>query len=360
MDLALILFYYNAMRVRYLLFILLTTGCFLIQSCNNQSSDEGNGKEAVQETNHSVLDAIDAVNKKILEDSLNPDLYEERAKIYLEHEAYNEAFKDVTVVLELDSNYAPYYVTQADIYLGMGKLQKTVESLEKAISLDKSNTDAYLRLAEMSIVIRDYKAAIGYIDQALQVDELLDKAYMLRGVILMENNDTTRGIRNFQKAIDVNQNNLEANIQLGTIFAMKKNDLAIDYFNNALNLDPENMDVRYYLGMYYQETQRYDLAIQSYNLILEKNPDFYIALFNIGYIQLVYLQEFETAIDYFTRVIEINPEYTEAYFNRGFAYELMQDTEKSIADYRKTLELHPNYEKAIDGLNRIDDYLMNQ
>ena len=53
----------------------------------------------------------------------------------------------------------------------------------------------------------------------------------------------------------------------------------------------------------------------------------------------------------------MNPEYTEAYYNRGFAYELLKDVENSQRDYNKVLELHPNYEKAIDGLNRISDYL---
>lgn len=348
------------MKFKYIFFAIFFLLGLSFLSCVNKekTAEEKGGLESV--VNESVLDQLDNINAKIQKDSLNPDLYAKRAEIYLENEAYNEAFKDIVSALEQDSTHAPYYVIQADIYLGMGKLQQSVRGLEKAISLDNKNTDAYLRLAEMSIVIRDYKKAIGYIDQALQVDELLDKAYMLRGVILMENGDTTRGIRNFQKAIDVNQGYLEAYIQLGTIFALKKNDLAIDYFNNALNIDPENIDVNYYLAMYYQESGRYENAIQLYNFILDRQPDFYIALYNIAYIKLVYQNEYETAIEYFTRVIDINPEYTEAYYNRGFTYELLHDVDRSRNDYKKTLELHPNYEKAIDGLNRVDDYLNNQ
>ena len=239
----------------------------------------------------------------------------------------------------------------------MGKLQKTVEALEKAVSLDSENTDAYLKLAEMSIVIRDYQKALGYIDKALRVDDLNAKGYMLRGVVLMETGDTIRGIRNFQKAIDVKQDYLEAHVQLGTLYALKKSDLAIDYFNNALNIDPANIDVRYSLGMYYQETGRYEKAIQSYEFLLEQDPSFYIADFNIGYIYLVYLKDFKSAVDYFTRTIDLNPEYTEAYYNRGFAYELLKDPENSRKDYEKVLELHPNYEKAIEGMNRITEYL---
>ncbi len=42
----------------------------------------------------------------------------------------------------------------------------------------------------------------------------------------------------------------------------KKNKLAVDYFNNALNIKPDNIDVSYYLAMYYQETGSYDEAIK--------------------------------------------------------------------------------------------------
>ena len=69
------------------------------------------------------------------------------------------------------------------------------------------------------------------------------------------------------------------------------------------------------------------------------------------------LEEFEAAVDYFTRTIEMNHEYVEAYYNRGFAYELLKDVENSRRDYEKVLELYPNYELAIDGLNRISEFV---
>ncbi|MCD4695239.1 MAG: tetratricopeptide repeat protein, partial [Bacteroidales bacterium] len=195
---------------------------------------------------------------------------------------------------------------------------------------------------------------------ALKKDELAAKGYLLRGLIMVENGDTIRGIRNFQKAIDVQQNYLDAHLQLGLLYAEKKNKLAIDYFNNALNIDPANIDVKYYLGMFYQETANYDKAIQTYTSILDQVPDFYIAYYNIGYIKLVFQEDFEGAVDKFSKCIELKDDYVEAYYNRGFAYELLKNVEKSRQDYKKTLELHPNYDKAVDGLNRIDEFLINQ
>ena len=89
-------------------------------------------REATAEgTSDEFLVQLDGVNSRILKDSLNPDLFAERARIYTDQEAWNEAFKDISTALELDSMHAPYYVILSDVYLGMGKLRKTVESFDK-------------------------------------------------------------------------------------------------------------------------------------------------------------------------------------------------------------------------------------
>jgi len=334
--------------------LLLLIAVFGFISCSHKESRQAD-TSAPSKTD-AIVDQLDELNKSIREDSLNPDLYRDRAEFYLDNEEYNEAFKDITSAIEIDSTYSGYYVTLSDVYLSMGKLQKSVEALEKSIQLNKENPDAYLRLAEINIVILDYNEALTYIDKALKVDELAPKGYLLRGVVMLENGDTIRAIRNFQKAIDVDQNYFDAHMQLAQLYAMKGNDLAVDYFNNALNIQPDNDEVMYSLAMYYQETGQYDKAIQQYNILLDRNPDFYFATFNIGYIYLVYLQDYQKAVDYFTQTIDMRKDYAEAYYNRGFAYELLKDVDKSWADYKKTLELHANYDKAIEGLNRIEEF----
>ena len=338
----------NKIFVLLLIFGLLS-GCQLVNE--KQQSTTVNGIE------NKVIAGLDELNNKIRNDSLNPDLYHERSKFYLENNELNGALKDLLTALQLDSNYAGYYVTISDVYLAMGKLQKTVESLERAIELDNKHVDAYLKLAEISMVIHDYKKALAYIDLALKTDDLAAKGYLLRGVVMIENGDTLRAVRNFQKAIDVQQNYIDAHLQLAILYASEKNDIAIDYFNNALNIEPSNIDIMYYLAMYYQETGRFDKAIQAYNSILDLDPGFFLARYNIGYINLVYFEKFEEAINDFTETIRINPEYPEAWYNRGLSYELLKNVEYSRKDYEKTLELSANYQKAIDGLNRIDQYL---
>jgi tetratricopeptide (TPR) repeat protein len=326
----------------------------LFYSCSS------NEKKVIKEASDTIeldqtIAILDKLNKGIQEDSLNPDLFHERALYYFDNNEISAALNDIRKAIRMDSTYAEYHVTISDIYLKMGNLKSCAESLDKAVFLDSKNKDAYLKLAEISIVIRDYDKALKYIDQVFIIDELESRGFFLRGIVKLETGDTIKGIRNFQKAIDVNQDFFDAHLQLGMLYLEKKNKLALDYFNNALNIDPTNLEVIYYIGMYYQSNGEYDKAIQKYNFILDQDAGYFYATYNIGYVNLVYLKEFDVAIDYFSRTIEIEPAYTDAWYNRGFSYELKEDLKNARTDYKKTLELDPNHEKALDGLNRLDE-----
>jgi tetratricopeptide (TPR) repeat protein len=334
---------------------LLISVLFITIACQQQKSGQQNISGDTISDNS--LTRLKDLNRLIHEDSTNAGLYNERALLFLENEAYNDALKDAVTATELDSMTPGYFITLSDTYLGMGKVQSAIESLEKAYSLDADDIPVLIKLAEINVVIRDYKKAIEYIDKVMKLDDHQAKAYFLRGVVMLENKDTLHSIPNFQKAIDMHQDYFDAHLQLGLIFADKKNKLAVDYFNNALNLQPENTEVSYYLALFYQETGEYEKAIHIYEAMLQKHPDFYFALYNIGYVNLVYLNDYDKAIEYFTKAISIKPDYADAYYNRGFAYELKKDAENSRNDYKKALEYSPNYEKAINGMNRIDEFL---
>jgi tetratricopeptide (TPR) repeat protein len=340
---------------KYLVLLIIAAISFACQQKKTTTQNE----RKIDNTD-TLKDRLNELTSLIQRDSGNAGLFNERAALYSEKENYHEALKDALTSVEIDSTRSDFFVTLADAYLGLGKLQPSLQSLDKAIALDPKNKKAILKQAEIYIIFRDYKKAMDYIDNVIKLDELEPKAYFLRGVVFLENKDTSRSIRNFQKAIDVNQDYFDAHLQLGMIYAQKKNKLAVDYFNNALNIKPDNADVSYYLAMYYQETGGYDEAIKIYEGLLLKDPEFYYALYNIGYINLVYLRDYPKAVEFFTKVIELKPDYTDAWYNRGFAWEMQKNVENSQQDYKKALELTPNYQKAIDGLNRIDDYLINQ
>lgn len=314
-----------------------------------------NEKKGVTEQNSVALPSeSDTLNEKILSDSLNPEHYYLRSRYYLEQKDINRALADINKAIQLDEKKSDYFVVLSEIYLSMERLPNCLESLKKAEELDPANNNALLKLAEVHLILKDYPSTFEYTKKALDLDLINPVALFIRGYAYMELGDSSLAIRNFQAAADQDQSYYAAYIELGLLYSALKNPLAAGYLQTATRIDPNRGEAYYLLGMAYQEQENIPKAIETYEKLLTVSPDFKEAHYNLGYINLVYLNDFEEAINFFTLAISLDPKYIDAYFNRGYSYELLGDYVNARKDYQKALELFPNYERSILGLNRLD------
>jgi len=323
----------------------------LLTSCRTAGE-----KKATEEQNTAGTgDAkIEQLNANIQSDSLDPGNYYQRSKYYLEQKDINKALSDISKAIQLDESNSDYFVALSDIYLAMGRIPNCLEALKKAEKLDPSNNDALLKIAEVYLILKDYPNTFEYTKKALDHDLINPVAHFIRGYAYMEMGDTSLAIKNFQAAADQDQNYYEAYIELGSLYSTLKNPLAAGYLQTATRIEPNRGEGYYLLGLAYQEQENIPKAVETYEKLLAISPDFKEAHYNLGYINLVYINDFETAIRYFTKAITLDPKYTDAYFNRGYSYELNGDYKNARKDYLKALELVPNYERSIVGLNRLD------
>jgi len=226
--------------------------------------------------------------------------------------------------------------------------------LLKAISIDPRSNPALIRLSKLSLIIKDYNATFDYIKKALQVQPVNPQAYFTRALALLEKGDTALAVEDLKRTVDQDQNFYDAYIELGELYSKRKDPLAADYLKNAINIKPDSREALYMLGMFYQENGKYEEAIKTYATLSKVDTTFKDAPYNTGYIYLVYLHDFTKAATYFTLALKNDPGYIEALFNRGYAYELSGSHAKAYQDYKHLLDLKANYQKAIDGLNRLD------
>jgi tetratricopeptide (TPR) repeat protein len=296
------------------------------------------------------------INKKIEKDPENADLYNNRARYYMFESQFDLALKDINKTITLSPNNPAYYLTLSDVYLVMGKPTNCGDALKKALSLDPKNNPALLRMAKLNLIIKEYKTSMEFIRKALDVEPVNPQAYFTKALVLLETGDTVKAVEDLKKAVDQKQEYFEALMELGELYSMKKDQMAADYFKNALKIKPDSKEALYMLGMFYQESGQYENAIKTYTSLSLIDTTFRNAPYNMGYIYLVYMKDVKKAIVYFTKALQKDPGYFEAYYNRGFAYELDGQYKNASLDYQKTLAIKTNYEKAIDGLNRLDKF----
>ncbi len=314
----------------------------------------GNGKTGKLSREDSLRVALEDISGKISSNSKDAKLFHERAKLYIGLREINQALNDINKALLIDPKKADYYITLSDIYLLMGQPQNCEESLLKAVSVDPKNLSANLKLADLYLIVKDYRKVDQYVREVLALDMTNTPARFTRAMALLETGDTAHAVGDLMDAVKLNQSYFDAYMLLGELFATRKDPLAAGYFNNALRIRPLSREALYNLGMFYQESGQYPKAIGTYEVLSRVDTTFRDAPYNIAYINLVYRQDFQTAVEYFTKAITRDPKYAESWYNRGLSYEQLKEYPKAYDDYQKSLKLKVNYDKAIEGLNRLD------
>ncbi len=332
------------------LFYLVIISVLSLSSCQGPEKNQQAGENSGQKS----ISRLDSLNQSILKDSTNAENYYKRAILNKQNKNVNSALGDINKAIQLDDKQSKYFVTLSDIYLDMGKISKCIQALDKAQQLDPQNNSAYLKQAKIYLILKEYQKSLSLVKSALELDKINPEAYFIRAYAFMETGDTVSAVRNFQVAADQNQQYYDAYIQLGILYSAKKDPVAINYFQTARNINPDRTEAYYLLGLYYQNNGEFDKAIETYHNLLNIDPNFKYADYNIAYIFLVDEQVFDSAIIYFSSAIKIDDKYIDAIFNRGFAYELSGEPAKAKEDYLKCLKIQTNYERAIDGLNRLD------
>lgn len=280
-------------------------------------------------------------------------LLNERAKVFLEVNQTNFALADVGRALMLDSSKADYYLTISDIYFRMEKPKMCLNALKKAHDLDPEMKEPLYRLAQFSLYLDKYQDCIDYANAMLEIDARDDRPFLVKSLCYKQMGDTAKAVQNLLSAVTQNPDNFEAYMDLGVIHLRKNDPLAEQYLKTALDIRPDDILTLYDLGLFYQQNDRLNTALQTYTRILELDSTYSNAHYNMGFIYYQYLKEYDQALSSFDRAVKLNPKYYQAVYMRGLCYEAKGDIQRAKGEYSYAIQLNPDYGLAADGLNRL-------
>ena len=324
----------------------------LFASCTNKQKEEQYASMPAE---------LAEIYRKIDKNPKDPLLYFELSDYYMSVGRMDSALNIAFSAIRIDSTNSSFYVKLSDIYFAMANTEATEEMLEKAIALNNKNNDAYLKLAELYFLLKEYDLAQKNTKKAIELQTHNPKAYHILGCIFQEIGDTLAAIRNHLIATNQNPDYFDAYMELGTLYYCKGNPLAIDYYNNALNVNPNSILCLYNIAMFYQKTGDYEKALEKYRMILQleaknKNEFYFIrnAYHNMGWVYSEGEQKYEEAVVFYTKAIQMDTTYIEAVYNRGFTFQRLKQYDNARQDYLYCLRLVNNYPLAVEGLNWLD------
>lgn len=335
-----------------LIFISAAIAVFMLFSCGTSPSNAE--VDAIKDSVTTQADELMALNTQIRANSQDAALYHKRAEYYSKVGNFKESMEDIDRALIIDSTNATFNLFKADLFFSKAKVVDSKKVLDKLLSYEE-NADAYFKLAEIYLLVENYKEALIQVNKGLKIDENRAKGYFIKGLVYKNTGDTALAVSSMQTCVEQNPEYYDAYIYLGLFYAQIKNPLALAYYDNAIRLYPQSEEAWYNKAVFLQEVKDSRRSLDAYNTIISFMPKSEKAWYNKGYIYLTQLQVFDSAVYCFDQAAAITPKNYQTFYNRGLSYEYLKEDKKAELDYRKALDIQPDYTLAAKGISRVVD-----
>lgn len=199
--------------------------------------------------------------------------------------------------------------------------RESVKFYLDSIMMDRSHQEAYWGLAVSYKYLTEYKKAIKMLEKLTELDENNDKYHFEIGVCYLSDGQPAEAIPHLIRAIVINKENLEAQIQLAIAHELVE--------------EPE-------------------LSLMIYDKLIETNPGYLKAYYNKA-AMLMGMGNFIDASTTFFKLIKRNPSYYKAYLGIAMSFDKLARYKDAIRYYKKFLELKSFSEDAVFARQRIKE-----
>lgn len=254
----------------------------------------------------------------------------------------NEAQNKLLAVLEADPTVAEAHFLLSKTYLRQYDLDKTRESLRKAIDNDQTNQE--------------------YRDEFDHLKALASSMASARRAL--SGGDPEGAIVKFEK---VNEDYAEYSAAglyyIGVAFMRSDNsNEAAKFFRESMNFDPSfekpSVALKNLIDKTYNEGNKlvrrgdYEGAEDYFNKVIEIDPAYYRANFQLGYLNYK-LGDYDLALEHYSKTVEKNPAYSKGWYALGSTYNRNGDYDNALKALDSAIDADPTYSKALVQKGKI-------
>lgn len=321
----------------------------LTPSCNSPKNEVKSPEIAIESEDPVLI----GLTKAISENPDNPEVYFERAKILYDRNLYDPAIDDLQKAISLDSSKAEYFHLLSDTYLDYYKSGEALDVMELVAEKFPNRIPSLLKLAELQLILKQYDASFFTVQKIMNQDKQNAEGFFMMGMIYRAQGDKERAINSFQSAVEIDPEIVDAWIILGDLFAEKDFKIAERYYDNAIRLDPENLQAYHAKAFYLQNSDRVVEAIDLYKEINRRDPQYTDAYLNTG---ILYLDQdsLDQAFEHFNILVKIDPQNYLGYYYRGITRMFNGDKAGARADLNQALKFNSTFEKAEIALRELE------
>ncbi|MBJ04408.1 MAG: hypothetical protein CMP65_00710 [Flavobacteriales bacterium] len=297
---------------------------------------------------------VDSLSFLLESDSTNFMLLNQRASYYLENNSIYLAKKDIDNAFFLFKNDIGILLNRGDIYFELNQTRVSKESWQRCLKIDPNNIECRQKLTELLCIVRDQDCASmidtlallnqGRLDLSLIVylKELKFYNDAIKYLNILSQDTLSQDILSLYSIIHSDTSKL--NIQFDSLLAKK-------YFDQLMDLYPNNTQTLYNYAKFFQDIHNYKNAINYYTKAAKLDSTNKYLYYNMGFCAMQ-VKDYIISIDYFSKAILLDSSFLIAYHARAYLFEIINDKERAISDWKNCLLLDPSYLPAIEALSK--------
>ena len=325
--------------------------------------------EAVSTFQKALILAEDLGHGSQVSDIENKHIYAHLGAAYIRLKAYQEAIEALQNAITLDADLVDAHYNLGYAYVEQGHYDQAIPHLERAIAIAPNLKRAHYNLARAYRESGNLEAATHAVTETLRLDSnyqrahelanLIKQAHYNRGITYLNDERYSEAITVFQNAITLDPDFTTAHYNLGlTYLKMETYSRAVDALQKTITLDRSYKAAHHALALAYLGQQELGKAREAARDALKLDVNYQPARslleaidpnFTSSETQPVMPSEPEQSV----KQQPIVKPRQETHYELGIAYRDAKMHTEAIAEFRKAIDLDPNFAAAYMGLGEI-------
>jgi tetratricopeptide (TPR) repeat protein len=334
-------------RIAKIYLPVIAAAIFFINGCNNNTPDESSAFEKVlrQSPYAGLTDSIKAAGN-------NAGLYFKRGTLLYTNKMNDAAMVDLKKAWSIDKK-EEYAFSISNLLLEQ-RPDSAAAFINNALAILPNSIFLKLNLGE-SLSLQNKP------DEALKVyDELLLKypgqidAWIKKADLLAQKNDIPGSTTALEKAYGLAPQDMELVGDLAFNYAKTKNIKALALADTIIAYDKKGgkAEPYYFKGVYYDNINDKNKALQQFDLAIQKDYNFLDAYMEKG--RILYDQKkTKDALKVFQLSTTISPAFADGYLWLAKCKEALNQKAEALADYQRAFGFDKTLTEAKEGIERL-------
>jgi len=180
---------------------------------------------------------------------------------------------------------------QVEFLINNSRYEEALGIIEEALKVAPKDAKIYYRKAETLIGLGRFREAIGTLEKSVQIDPKYIEAYEMLGNLYSQFRKAPQAVKNYEQAYSIatakagtladveekerlNSDRLRYKIEIiNILFLVKRHKFTKPHIDQALEMEPDNFDVRFMKAQYHNEVEEYQDALTIMEVLIKEVPE---------------------------------------------------------------------------------------